>query len=227
MASFVWWYIVIALGGALLIWAVALLALVRKKRRSNVGSGLNLALFSIMVPEVRIGQGNPEEQLKHFIAQMEQFLAGLATIRRSGVSSRLLGHPIFALEIAAHNKGDDVFFYVAFPRVYISVLRNQLHGAFPDAHIEQVPDYNIFHPEGASAVGVLRQADSQLLPTKTYRTLAVDPLETITSAFSKLKEVGLCYCNAQRRKVAQLRVWQKIHNQRDCLDFIVFKKSRS
>ena len=188
--NLLWWYIIIALGGALLVWSFALFVLVRKKRRSNVGSGLNLALFLVTVPEPRIEQGSQEEQLKNFIAHMEQFLAGLATIRRSGVGARLLGHPTFALEIAAHNKGDDVFFYVAFPRIYATVLRNQLHGAFPDAHIEQVPDYNIFHPAGASAMAVLRQADSPLIPAKTYRTLAADPLETITSAFSKLKGVG-------------------------------------
>ena len=188
--NFLWWYIVITLGGALFIWIIALVVLVRKKRRSNVGAGLNLTLFAVTVPEARVGQGSPEEQLKNFIAHMEQFLSGLATIRRSGVSAQLLGHPMFALEIAAHHKGNDVFFYVAFPRVYASVLRSQLHGAFPDAHIEGVPDYNIFHPEGASAISTLRQSDSQLLPCKTYRTLAADPLETITSSFSKLKEVG-------------------------------------
>lgn len=188
--NFLWWYIVITLCGALLIWAVALVVLVRKKRKSNVGAGLHLTLFAVTVPEARVEQGSPEEQRKNFIAHMEQFLSGLATIRRSGAGARFLGHPMFALEIASHNKGSDVFFYVAFPRVYASVLRSQLHGAFPDAHIEQVPDYNIFHPEGASAVGVLRQSDSQLLPCKTYRTLAADPLETITSSFSKLKEAG-------------------------------------
>ena len=125
------------------------------------------------------------------MGQMEQFLSGLATIRRKGAESRWWKHPAFSLETPAHTTGSDVIFYIAFPRAYATVLRAQLHGAFPDAHIDPVPqDYNIFNPEGATAIAIAQRTASQLLPIKTYKTIGSDPLETLTSAFSKLKEYG-------------------------------------
>jgi len=114
----------------------------------------------------------------------------LGTLKRKGTAKSLWKNPVFALEIATHHKGADVFFYIAFPRAYATVLRSQIHGIFPDAHIEQVPDYNIFHPEGASAIAVIRQKEPSPLPIKTYMTLSADSLEIITSSFSKLKHVG-------------------------------------
>ncbi len=183
-------YIVISLGAALLVWLVLFFWYVKQKKARDVGAGLGLALFLVTVPEPRAAQGNPEEQLKSFISQMEQFLSGLAAIRRSGAPAKLWGHPVFTLEIAAHNKGSEIFFYIAFPRAYAAVLESQLHGAFPEARLDRVPDYNIFHPEGASACALVRSSDSPLLPIKTYRSLGSDPLETVTSAFSKLQEYG-------------------------------------
>lgn len=174
---------------AITAWAVLFRLYLSKKRERDVGAGLSLSLFAVSLQEAKTGQGNPEEQIKNFILQMEQFLSGLATLRRSQSSSQWWKHPAFALEIASHNIGSDIYFYVAFPRVYAEVLRSQLHGAFPDARIDSVPnDYNIFNAEGATAIAVLSRTASALLPIKTYKTLGSDPLETITSAFSKLHE---------------------------------------
>ena len=176
---------------AVCAWIILFVLYLKKKRERDIGAGLNLALFIVSLQETKTGQGNPEEQVKSFIFQMEQFLSGLATLKRSQSSSQLWKHPAFALEIAAHNVGSNIYFYVAFPRAYADVLRSQLHGTFPDARIDSVPnDYNIFNPEGATAIAVLSRTASSLLPIKTYKTLGSDPVEIITSAFSKLHEFG-------------------------------------
>src|SRR3989344_4110756 len=176
---------------AVCAWIISFTLYLKKKRERDIGAGLGLSLFMVSLQETRATQGNPEEQVKNFIFQMEQFLSGLATLERTQSSSQWWKHPAFALEIAAHNVGSDIYFYVAFPRAYAEVLRSQLHGAFPDARIDTIPnDYNIFNPEGATAIAVLSRTASSLLPIKTYKTLGVDPVETITSAFSKLHEFG-------------------------------------
>ena len=74
--------------------------------------------------------------------------------------------------------------------MYENLLANQLHGAFPEAKIEKVPDYNIFNVEGATAGAAILNSESQILPIKTYSKLGADPLGAITAAFSKIKEYG-------------------------------------
>ena len=53
-----------------------------------------------------------------------------------------------------------------------------------------MPDYNIFHPTGATAGAVVLSSESTILPIKTYQKLNIDPLETITAPFSKVDEFG-------------------------------------
>ncbi|MEK7162564.1 MAG: hypothetical protein AAB730_01775 [Patescibacteria group bacterium] len=161
----------------------------KKKHSHSLQAGLSLGLFLVSTPEGQKKENEPEAS-KNFIAEFEKFLSGLTSLRAGWLEEKLWGRPAFALELAAHNTGSEIFFYVAFPRNFQTLLSNQLHGAFPEAKIEAVKDYNIFNPEGASAGAVLALTNSSLLPTKTYQELGGDPLETITSAFSKLDEYG-------------------------------------
>lgn len=161
----------------------------KQKRGHSLKAGLSLQLFLVSIPE-GVRKDESPETLKNFIAEFEKFLSGLTSLRAGWLEEKLWGPPAFALEIAAHNTGSEIFFYVAFPRNLQTLLSNQLHGAFPEAKIEAVKDYNIFNPEGASAGAVLSLVGSSLLPLKTYQKLGGDSLETITSAFSKLDEYG-------------------------------------
>lgn len=184
-------YITISIFLAVVLWLTSFFYYLRAKRLRDASSGLGLALYLVSAPENPPQKGGDENQaVKNFITQMEQFLSGLAQVKKGGISGKLWGNPSFALEIASHNRGSEIFFYIAFPRIYEKTLQNQLHGAFPDAKIERVPDYNIFNVEGATAGAVALSAESELLPIKTYQKLGADPLETITSAFSKIDEYG-------------------------------------
>lgn len=176
--------LILAAGGAVFWWHS------REKLFHNISSGLGLALFLVSLPEARSEQKDSKEELKAFIGQMEQFLGSLASIHQIGLKERLWGPPTFALEIAAHNNGEEIFFYVAFPRSYAKLLEGQLHGYFPDAKIERRDDYNIFNVSGAAAGMMALSKESALLPIKTYPKMPGDPMESITSAFSKLKKIG-------------------------------------
>src|SRR3989338_563460 len=191
MNSFTFFYIILPIVLALVLWLLLFFSYQKNKKLRGVSSGLGLALYLISAPEnIKAQEGDEIQALKNFITQMEQFLSGLATFQRKGLAEKLWGNPSFALEIASHNRGSEIFFYIAFPRIYETLLANQLHGAFPDAKMEKVPDYNIFNVEGATAGALVLSAESKILPIKTYAKLGVDPLGAITAAFSKIKEYG-------------------------------------
>src|SRR3989344_6730828 len=191
MNSFVFFYIILPIIIAIIIWLIILSSYQKNKKLRGVSSGLSLALYLISSPEAaKAAQGDENQALKNFIAQMEQFLSGLAALQRKGLAEKLWGNPSFALEIASHNRGSEIFFYIAFPRMYENLLANQLHGAFPEAKIEKIPDYNIFNVEGATAGALVLNTESQILPIKTYAKLGADPLGAIIASFSKIKEYG-------------------------------------
>ncbi|MDO8569882.1 MAG: type IV secretion system DNA-binding domain-containing protein [bacterium] len=163
----------------------------RRKRIHNMSASLSLQLFLVSIPEVRPDEKeNSNEARKNFIVQMEKFLMGLSGMKDESLFRFFGGSPSFALELAAHNNGAEIFFYIAFPRKFEKLLQSQLHGAFPEAKVEKVEDYNIFHPSGISRGAVLTLEKNNFLPIKTYQKIESDPLETITSAFSKIKEYG-------------------------------------
>jgi len=175
---------------ALWLWLFSVIWIKKERRARGVSAGLGLGLYLVSIPEARGEKAGEAQAAKDFILKMENFLAGLGSIQRKGIASKILGNPQFAFEIAAHNRGSEIFFYVAFPRAYETLLQNQLHGAFPEAKIEKRPDYNIFNLEGATAGASAFSAESELLPIKTYQKSGSDQLETITSALSGVKEFG-------------------------------------
>lgn len=189
--SAITFYIFFPIAVAIAVFVIGMFWYFREKRFRDVSGGLGLKLFLVSAPEGQLEKGaNVEEAVKNFISKMEQFLSGLAAVKKHGLGATLWKQPVFTLEIAAHHKGSEIFFYVAFPRPYAKLIESKLHGAFHDAKIEQVEDYNIFHPEGATAGAVVLAAESNLLPIKTYQKLSSDPIETITAPFAKLKEIG-------------------------------------
>lgn len=191
MNQLAFYYIILPIVLASAIWLIIFVSYRRNKKLRDVSSGLGLALYLISAPENLPLKGGDENQAaKNFIAQMEQFLSGLAAFKRKGIVGKLWGNPSFTLEIASHNRSSEIFFYIAFPRFYETLLQNQLSGAFPDVKIERVPDYNIFNADGATANALILHSGSEILPIKTYQKLTADPLETVTSAFSKIKEYG-------------------------------------
>src|SRR3972149_6419194 len=123
----------------LAIAALSFLYIYFNARRVNKISGsLGLQLFLVSVPESIKEIENPNEARKNFIAQMEKFLVGLSGVKDESFFRLFGGAPSFALELAAHNDGSEIFFYIAFSRKFENLLQSQLHGAFPEAKVEKV-----------------------------------------------------------------------------------------
>ncbi|USN54004.1 MAG: DUF853 family protein [Candidatus Nomurabacteria bacterium] len=77
-------------------------------------------------------------------------------------------------------------FYMAVPRHLQQLLESQVQAQYPMAHIEEVPDYNIFPPQGYVAGSYLTLAKASAYPIRSYRTLESDPLNALTNVMSKL-----------------------------------------
>ena len=154
---------------------------------------LNLTLVKVRMPrlfsEKEMGEKEQRTQ-KDTIGVMEQLLSVLAQVQDKGLMGFILGRPYMVFEIACSNVGEEITFYFSTPRKWLSSFEKSIHALYPVAEITRIKDYNIFHPQGVSVGAVMKQQTHWALPVKTYRTLEIDPIETITNSLSKLNESG-------------------------------------
>ncbi len=118
------------------------------------------------------------------IDAMEQLFAALYAIKQGGWKQKYLTQPAISFEIVA--KKEDIRFYIWTPVKFKDLVEKQVHGSYPDAEIQEVPEYNIFTEEGKVAYKALQLKKDNFYPIKTYKDLAVDPLSLITSALAKM-----------------------------------------
>ncbi len=162
------------------------------KSRAKLFRGLDMTLYEIIFPQEEI-KAEAGKTFKDFISRMEQFYSGLAAVSESkaGFSLWRRPKPYFVLELALPAIGEEISFYAAVPRENSRLLEKQLLAVFPKAQLkEKKDDYNIFQFGGASAACSAKLQANSVLPLRTYEKLAVDPLEIISNAFSKLKKEG-------------------------------------
>ncbi len=117
---------------------------------------------------------------------MEQLIGALHSIKKSGWKTRIYGQPCISFEIVA--KREDIRFYVWTFKNQKDLLEKQIHGAYPDAQITEVPEYNIFSENGKVAYKALQLKKDNFYPIKTFKELPTDPLASITSSLAKMGE---------------------------------------
>ena len=156
---------------ALLVWSLFLW--IRWHDREN--QSLDSVLLHIAVPR--------DNEIK--IDAMEQLFAAFFSIKKSGWKQRFKPQPQIAFEIVA--KPEDIRFFVWTPRKFKDLIEKQIHGAYPDADIHEVEEYNLFTPEGEVAYAALQLRSDNYLPIKVYKELPTDPLSAITTALSKMQ----------------------------------------
>ena len=96
----------------------------------------------------------------------------------------------FALEVAVHNIGEEIHFYVGVPNTAIQFATRQIQGLWNDASIEEVDDYNIFNHQGVSQGVFLKQKETYVLPIRTYEETGADTFLPIISNLTKIQELG-------------------------------------
>ncbi len=167
---------------------VAIRSVYNRRGRAKVAFGMRVLL--IRVPkELRkedTEQTKSTQQIQELISVMETIFATLGSLRaEKGIGAWLVGrHDQFAFEIVAHQ--NKISFYVAIPGKYREFIEEQVHAQYPNAQIDDVPDYNLFTPTGVILGSYLNLRRSTFFPIKTYKKLESDPLNSLTNALSKL-----------------------------------------
>lgn len=158
------------------------------RNRDREKKSLDSTLIQITLPR--------ENEIK--IDAAEQFFAGLAGIKVSGMFSFLKYRPHISFEIVG--MPEDIRFFVYVPNKYKDLVEKQINSSYPDAEIKEVSEksskegyimgneYNIFSETGTVAYATLKLKDSNYKPLKNYKDLAVDPLSSITSVLAKMSQ---------------------------------------
>ncbi|KKQ36372.1 MAG: hypothetical protein US53_C0055G0003 [Candidatus Woesebacteria bacterium GW2011_GWA1_37_7] len=153
---------------------VFLLTLFKGKGREE--RSIDSVLLQIAVPK--------NNEIK--IDAMEQLFGTLYSIKQGGWKQKYSTQPTISFEIVA--KKEDIRFYIWTPKKYQDLLEKQIHGAYSDAEIRVVDEYNIFAEDGKVAYKSLQLRKENYYPIKTYRELPTDPLATLTSALAKMQD---------------------------------------
>lgn len=138
---------------------------------------LALRLLSITLPQLEKEDEKPDISAE--IKRSEQLFSALLS----------LGEP-FIFEVAVHNIGSEINFYLAVPISKVDFATHQILGLFPEAQVSESHEYTIFGPDSHVAGGTLVLADKPLLPIRTYEDAGVDTFTLILSSLSKMSEVG-------------------------------------
>lgn len=188
--SFLLWVVLITLavltvGGAAAAWGLYSL-----QKSGETQRALNLALYLITLPNRPLATDRSAvEKMREAIGVMSQFYASLNFLKEKWWRAIYRGKPTIAFELAVPNIGEEIHFYAAFPRRLAEAFEKHIHGFFPDAVIEPVPDYNLFNPNG-SHTGSLLELSTNSVSLRTFRELDTDPLNPIANSLSKIAKEG-------------------------------------
>jgi hypothetical protein len=146
------------------------------RERDREERSLNLVLLQVALPK--------DNEIK--IDAAEQLFQSLHSLKKGGRFSFLKPLEYFTLEIVG--RPEDIRFYIGVPRGKQELVERQIYAFYPTAVITAVDEYNLFSKNGKVAYAAFQFRNSPFYPIKTYQDFSLDPLSSITSALSKLKE---------------------------------------
>ncbi len=153
---------------------VGFIAFIHYKNRNREERSLKSVLL-----EVAVAQGNDIK-----IDAMEQFFSSLNSLKKGGWKQRYDVQPVVSFEIVARQ--EDIRFYIWTPKKFEDLIEKQVHGAYSDAEIKVVDEYNIFTEVGKVAYKSYQLKKANFYPIKIFRDLATDPMSSLTSALAKM-----------------------------------------
>ncbi len=149
-----------------------------KKNKDRQKKALEMILLEVQLPR--------ENEIK--IDAAEQMFSSFSGIK--GAKGRLSFFKVpdyIVFEIVA--KPGDIRFYVSVPKKLQDMVEKQIHGAYPDASIQEAEEYDLFSETGKVAfAGLQLKKGSPYSPIKTFQQLPVDPLSTFVSTLGKMQE---------------------------------------
>lgn len=162
------------------------------RARANRARSLNMVFLKVLIPkkeskEDREKEGSTyasEKDFKETVGVMTHFFEAIHSIHEEDFKYLVIGQDFFSLEYAVFN--NQIFLYVVVPRNIVPLMEKQITGFYPDAYIEEVPDYNIFKPNSRVAGCYMRMLKAPWFPLRTYQRMGSDPLNTLSNVLSKL-----------------------------------------
>jgi hypothetical protein len=187
-------WITLLIGLALVYVAVFIILLVVRHylhRQHREIRGLRKVVLQITVPK-ESSEANSQnknysnQEIREKINSAESMFASLGGLKaEKGIKAWFIGRDDeVSFEIVVHE--GLVRFYVALPPKMQDLVEEQIHANYPHAEIEEIDDYNIFTPTGASAGAYLVFKRENYFPIKTYQKLEIDPLSNITNALATI-----------------------------------------
>lgn len=174
----------ISLGVGVVFALLFLFIFSQRNKKEKIFQSLKKSLFIVIMPKYESKKESQRLQEKQIIAQMEQIYANFLQLRREIFKKT----PEITLEMASQLGENDISFYMAVPSSLESALEKYIHGVYPRAIVEKVPqDYTIFEPGGETAGAYLKLSEAPFFPLNTYKTLEKDPLSLLTDSLSKIR----------------------------------------
>ncbi|HTM67776.1 MAG TPA: type IV secretory system conjugative DNA transfer family protein [Candidatus Binatia bacterium] len=164
----------------------------RKKYQADVAFKKTVMLVTVPKEQAEKGESGQQEkslqQIQEKIAVMEGVFASIGGLKAErGFKAWFVGREdAVSFELVAHQ--GLVSFYVAAPHHMKEFVEQQIHGQFPLAQIEEVPDYNIFSPQGVVVAASVNFKREHFFPIKTYKKADSDPLNALTNALAKVEK---------------------------------------
>ncbi|MBI4040011.1 type IV secretory system conjugative DNA transfer family protein [Candidatus Daviesbacteria bacterium] len=145
------------------------------RNRDREKHSLDSVLLQITIPR--------DNEIK--IDAAEQLFSALFSIKKNTGRLNLKPQAHLSFEIVAQH--ESIHFYISVHKSLQDLVEKQINGAYPDAEIKQVEEYNIFTENGVTAYAMYKLKNADYLPIKTYRDLPTDPLSALTSALAKMQ----------------------------------------
>jgi Type IV secretory system Conjugative DNA transfer len=165
--------------------------------KNKLGSAFSLQLLKIRVPRV-ISSKNEEstrednqEKIKEQIATIENLYSTLGGLKAQRGWNSFWGarNDHFSFEIVSHQ--GQIYFYIGIPKNNVHFFQERIQAVYPDAEIEEIQDYNIFSPQDTVIGARMILKEGFIFPLKTYKTIEIDPLDSLMNSLTKLsKEDG-------------------------------------
>jgi hypothetical protein len=151
---------------------------------------LRQTVYKVRLPKEKPGEEKSEvtvQSLREEIAVGESIFGSIGGSRaQRGLRAWLFGREDhFSFEIVASDK--KIYFYVVAPENSARYIEQQIHAYYPDAAVEEVPDYNIFHPDASVFTTILKTKKSFIFPLRTFNKMEIDPMNSIVNVMSKLE----------------------------------------
>ena len=180
--------------GIPLLAAGFLLALWIRRRYEDIVREEEMTFLQLLVPkkeskedkETSSEQFSTGQDFKEVLGVMDHLYQSLYGIHNSRFSRFYKAQEFLSLEYAA--LGGEILFFLVCPRRLVHVVEKQLTSFYPDMIINEVEDYNIFTEDSHVTAESFLPSQDYSFSFKTYQELKSDPLNTITNAFSKLKQ---------------------------------------